>query len=80
LKSDTIQKKESEKIQDAQKVVAAEKVNTALETKGINNCVAVAADQDFFSLRKQMAAAEGNEQMINVASAFLRKVVLPQCK
>lgn len=73
LKSDTIQKKESEKIQDAQKVVAAEKVNTALETKGINNCVAVAADQDFFSLRKQMAAAEGNEQMINVASAFFKK-------
>ena len=73
LKSDTLQKNESEKIKEAQMIVAAETVTTAPINKGINKCVAVATDQDFFSLRKQMAAADGNPQMINVASDYFKK-------
>lgn len=42
------------------------------ESPANKNCSKVATDQDFFALRKQMAATEGDENMVSVAKTFFK--------
>jgi len=55
------------------KTTAPEVTTTTPAIANNNKCVVVASDQDFFSLRKQMASAEGNQQMVDVASNYFKK-------
>lgn len=60
-------KKEHEKTRGAIKI--SEQGNKTANTIS-DKCAAVANESDFFQLRKKMAAAETNEEMMNQAKAF----------
>jgi hypothetical protein len=65
---DTIKKKE-ERVTDVILVPA----ESPLEKKAVkNNCLAVAEESDFFKLRKNMAAAEGDDNMLKEAQDYFK--------
>jgi hypothetical protein len=66
--SDTVKKKE-EKVAEEIPVV---KENPVEKNVLKNNCLAVAEESDFFKLRKNMAASEGDENMLNEAKNYFK--------
>ena len=71
IKTDTVALKINEKQEVAVNTKEVVKPVTK-ESSANKNCNSVAADQDFFALRKQMAAAEGDENMVAVAKSFFK--------
>jgi Domain of unknown function (DUF4476) len=65
---DTIKKKE-ETVSDVVPVVAGNPVEKNVLK---NNCPAVAEESDFFKLRKNMAAAEGDDNMLTEAKNYFK--------
>ena len=65
---DTVKKKE-EKVSDVGSVVSG---NPVEKNELKNNCPAVAEQSDFFKLRKNMAAAEGDDSMLNEAKNYFK--------
>lgn len=66
--ADTV-KKEEAKQTEAKPII---KDTSAVKTTLNNKCTEVAAETDFFKLRKQMAAAENEEDMINEAKKYFK--------
>jgi len=66
--------KEEEKVTDVKPVIEEKVIEKASPDLSITKCEIKAQDQDFFQLRKQMAAGENDEDMIAVAKkAFKQK-------
>ena len=66
--SDTVKKKE-ESVAEVKPVVTENSVEKNVLR---NNCPAVAEESDFFKLRKIMAAAEGDDNMLNEAKNYFK--------
>lgn len=65
--------KEEEKVTDVKPVVVEKETEKAPANVSITKCESKAEDQDFFQLRKQMAAGENDEDMIAVAKKVFKQ-------
>lgn len=70
-KSVPVNKEVKATIKDSIPVVTAQPVQA--EKKELTECTEVAGEQDFFTLRKKMAAAEGDEDMISEARKYFKQ-------
>jgi Domain of unknown function (DUF4476) len=72
IPADTVKKENSREVKKEPVMDTVNSVSQPISTSSKNNCPAIADGSDFQMLRKNMAAAENDDDMLNAASTFFK--------